>query len=133
MENLIQNIDIGLSEIFEIISFIIFLCVSLTIFLIKKHVKSYFENNIKDELKRMFNGYKHETQELLENLKNFKEFKESRILIINDRKKNIDKLTLLANFTNKDIKDFSEIKYIQDKETKNYSMIIIDNNSVKIG
>ncbi len=99
---------------------------------IKKYAKSYFDNNIKDELQKMFNGYKHEIYEHLKDLKDFKEFKESKILIINDKNRSIDKMTLLANFTNKDVKDLDEIENIKGKDIKKYSMIIIDNDDERI-
>ncbi|WP_029523030.1 hypothetical protein [Persephonella sp. KM09-Lau-8] len=101
-------------------------------YFIKKHTKSYFDNHIKDELQKMFNGYKHEIYEHLKDLKDFKEFKESKILIINDKNRSIDKMTLLANFINKDVKDLHEIENIKKKDIERYSMIIIDNDDERI-
>lgn len=113
-----------------IIGIIVILIVGIVFFFLRmeKYAKSHFDSYIKDELQKMFNGYKHEIYEHLKDLKDFKEFKESKILIINDKNRSIDKMTLLANFTNKDVKDLDEIEDIKGKDIKKYSMIIIDND-----
>ena len=66
-----------------------------------KKTTDYFNSSIKDNLQSMFNGYKKEIVEHLEELKGFKEFKESRVLILNDSKNTLHNLTFFANFTNK--------------------------------
>ena len=129
---ILSDLSRNLKVIIGLLLFLTIIVIYIVGYFIKKHTKSYFDNHIKDELQRMFNGYKHEIYEHLKDLKDFKEFKESKILIINDKNRSIDKLTLLANFTNKEVKDLSEIEDIKKSDYKKYSIIIIDNDDERI-
>ncbi len=69
-----------------------------------KKATDYFNSNIKDQLQQMFNGYKHEITEHLDDMKKFKEFRNSKILILNDISNTIHNIAFFANFQKKNVK-----------------------------
>ena len=87
-----------------------------------KKATDYFNANIKDNLQNMFNGYKNEIINHLDDMKKFKEFKESKILILNDTSNIIHNIAFFAKFHNKKvINNPSKITNLSQ-----YSIVIIN-------
>jgi len=96
----------------------------------KRRIEELVEKQVKDEIEKVLKTYKREIVSLLEDIKSQNEFKNSKILIVNDKNHSIDTLTFLSNFTNKEV--VSDVNELLDKDLKNYSMIIIDNEDEHI-
>ena len=87
-----------------------------------KKATDYFNANMKDNLQNMFNGYKTEIVEHLDDMKKLKEFKDSKILILNDQSNTIHNISFFANFHNKKVINEPE----KVKDINQYSIIIIN-------
>ncbi len=87
-----------------------------------KKATDYFNANMKDNLQNIFNGYKTEIVEHLDDMKKLKEFKDSKILILNDQSNTIHNIAFFANFHNKKV--INEPKKVKD--INQYSIIIIN-------
>ncbi|XPV70414.1 MAG: hypothetical protein ACNI25_07500 [Halarcobacter sp.] len=97
----------------------------LIYFLIKticdKKTSDYFNANIKDKLSSMFDGYRNEILEHLNDIKNIKDFRESKILICNDNKNKINNMAIFSKFRN-----MKNINNCNEKiKLNNFSIIIL--------
>ncbi len=113
------KITIGIGAIFLVVGLICYWAIKA---LCDKKATDYFNANMKDHLQNIFNGYKGEIIEHLEDMKKFKEFKISKILILNDTKNFIHNIAFFANFENKVV--VNQPKKI--KNINNYSIVIIN-------